>query len=123
MEALATFRFMDILSIIPFDINSYMQNLASNRIDLKGSGKIVYYESGVNFYKNTIPIILSFLSIIVINFFIFFLLRIMPCSLCQNLANKIRLRWIITLSDMVESLILPIIFFSLHQSTYVLWSH
>ena len=39
-----------------------------------------------NFYKNIISALLSFVSIIILNFTIFLLLKIMPCDLCKSLA-------------------------------------
>lgn len=43
VEELSMFKFLDFASVLPFDLNAEMRNLAANGMDNKGPTKAVYY--------------------------------------------------------------------------------
>lgn len=88
-------------------------------MDNKGPSKAIYYEFGCNFYKNVIASVFTVFIILLLNVAVYFLLSWMPCELLKKGAKKIKLRWIITLSDLTETLVLPISLFGLFQMQYV----
>lgn len=75
---MSSFRFLDVTTAIEFDVNEYLRQLSPDFLDVKGSPKIIYYESGTNFYKNMIAVILSTTTILLINVIVFLLLRVVP---------------------------------------------
>ena len=81
IESLSIFKFLDITTMFPFDIDEVMQNMSTSEFNTKGPIKAVYYEYGVNFYKNIIPVVISFALVLLINFILFFVFRLIPCKL------------------------------------------
>ena len=79
MEALASFKFLDLGLALPVDITAEMKKLSSDEMDNKGPHKVVYYENGANFYKNIIAAIFTFAVMLFLNFLIFLALRFCPC--------------------------------------------
>ncbi len=67
-------------------------------MDCKGNPKIVYYENGANFFKNMVAIIVSFIIVVGVNIVVFIMLRILPFQKTKSISEKIRIRWVITLS-------------------------
>lgn len=120
IEALSSFRFMDITTVLQYDINSQMKQLSGAYLDCKGHSKIVYYESGVNFYKNIVPVLFSFGVVVAINLLLWALLKLLPCSIPRLLAQKIRIRWVITLSEMLETLVIPASLFFMFLLAYTI---
>lgn len=118
IEALSMFRFMDITTVLQYDVNSRLRELSGADLDSKGNYKIVYYENGANFYKNIVAVLFSTLIVMVVNLLIWGLFRILPCSLTKSLAEKIKIRWVITLSEMLETLVIPISLFFVFQIAY-----
>lgn len=57
--------------------------------------------------------------ILVINFVLFFLFRIVPCKLFWRLSEKLRVRALITFSDLVETMIVPVMVFAHFQLSIV----
>lgn len=78
--------------------------MVTNKLDNKGPSKLTYYDSGVNFYKNSVIAILSCLVMFIINLLIYFILYKVPTEVTRKLAKKIRIRKIITVHDTLEQL-------------------
>ena len=57
IESLSIFRFLDITTVFSFDLDEMLQSLSTNEFNTKGPIKAVYYQYGINFYKNIIPVI------------------------------------------------------------------
>ena len=68
------------------------------------------------------PIFLSFFIIMIINFLIFFITRSLPCRSFKRFSEKLRVRFPITVSDMIESMILPAILYAFFQNSYQILS-
>ncbi len=81
IESLSIFSFLDVTTVLPFDIDEALQQLSTEEFDTKGPIKSVYYVYGSNFYKNIIPVVVSFGIVIVVNFLLFLILRIIPCNI------------------------------------------
>ncbi len=71
--------------------------------------------------------LVSFCMVLAINFTLCLLLRIIPCHLFWRLSEKLRLRKLITFSDLLQSMILPIIVYGnfqllrVHYRMDILW--
>ena len=61
----------------------------------------------------------SFAAVLLINFLLFFVLRLIPCKLFWKLSEKLRVRALITISDLVETMIIPIMVFAHFQFSIV----
>jgi hypothetical protein len=81
IESLSIFKFLDITTVFPFDIDELLQSLSTTEFNTKGPMKSIYYEYGANFYKNIIPVVVSFGTVLLINFVLLFVLRLIPCKL------------------------------------------
>lgn len=92
---------MDFTTILQVDVNEKVRQLSGSSLDCKGEFKIVYYENGANFYKNMVSVIVSTLIILSTNFIIFLFLKALPFKFTTGLSQKIKLRWPISLSELV----------------------
>lgn len=101
IESLSIFKFLDVTALFPFNVNAYLETLSTSYFDTKGPIKNIYYDQGANFYKNIIPVLLSFGIVIGLNFSLFFIFRVIPFKFSWNLSEKLRVRRIITFSDML----------------------
>jgi len=106
--------------MLEYDLSGKLESFSVNDLDLKGEPKIIYYESGINFYKNMIEASISVVIILLINVVVWILLRIIPLGVSQRLAEKIRMKWLINLSEIVESLVIPFVFFGVSQVLFIL---
>jgi hypothetical protein len=43
IESLSMFKFLDIMLVLPFDINDILQDLSTSEFDTKGPLKAIYY--------------------------------------------------------------------------------
>jgi hypothetical protein len=92
---------LDVTAVLQFDVNGAIQQLSGSDLDCIGAPKIVFYENGINFYKNMVTVIVSTLMIIIINLIIYLVLRILPINFTRKLSQKLKIRWPITLSDLI----------------------
>jgi hypothetical protein len=122
VESLMYFRFMDFTAVLNFSVSDVIAQLCSNDLDNHGPIKVVYYESGANFYKNMVQVMISVLLILIANAIIYGLVRVIPCRVTYKLSVKIKTRAIITLNDLVESMAIPTSLFAIVQLSYVTWS-
>ena len=118
IEALGNFKFMDFTFILPNSLIEDIKNLSENDMDVKGPTKAIFYDSGANYFKNMVPIITSFLSIIAINFCLYWILKFLPFRLTKRLSLKLKVRFPIIVSDMIEMMVLPAIFYGIVQRNY-----
>ena len=88
---------MDITAIIP-SLGEFMKSLGVDDMACKGHYKVVYYESGANFYKNIVAIIISFFAIALLNVVVVLILFIIPCQITRDLGRRLKDRWYVTLS-------------------------
>lgn len=72
--------------MLDYDLSGKLESFSVNDLDLKGEAKIIYYESGVNFYKNMIEASISVMIIMLLNVVVWILLRVVPLGVCQRLA-------------------------------------
>ena len=121
IENISMFKFLDITSLFPFDINDYFRQFSPSEGDIKGPPKAIYYEYGTSFYKNMVPILISVAIIIFANLFVFFSIRFIPIKLFWRFSEKLRIRKLITLSDLMETVVLPVTVFSQFQFTRMLY--
>jgi hypothetical protein len=92
------FRFMDVTTIIPGDIAGFFKNMSTSELDCKGHYKVVLFENGANFYKNIVPMIVSFFSIGLLNTVIVLLLYLIPTNWTRKIGKRLKNRWYVTLS-------------------------
>jgi hypothetical protein len=90
---------MDLSSFLPQDKMEQIKALSPNDLDSMGPPKLLYYDSGINFYKNIITGFISCLTIFMVNFTIYFIMKRLPFVLTNKLAKKISLRKIILIHD------------------------
>lgn len=95
------FRFLDFTTVMKFDVQSAIAQFCPNDLDNKGPPKVVYYENGANFYKNMTQVLISVFLILIINFLIYLIARLLPFEITKKLSDKLKVRLIITISDMV----------------------
>jgi hypothetical protein len=93
------FRFLSILNLLPYSDSQLIQNSVPNDLDCIGPPKLLYYENGLNFYKNTITAFISVGALLSINFTLYLLLRLIPFKITKKLAKKISIRKFITIHD------------------------
>lgn len=43
VEALSSFRFMDVTTVINYDVNEQIRGFSGGEMDCKGNHKVVYY--------------------------------------------------------------------------------
>ncbi len=73
--------------------------------------------------------ILSFIIVSVINLTIFLLFRLIPCKIFWRISEKLRVRVLITFSDMLETMILPVVvygnmqLFIVHYRMEIMWMY
>lgn len=99
LDSLLYFRFMDITSLLPQEFSTAITGLAPNDLDNLGPAKLMYYENGLNFYKNIIAAIFSCTAMLLLNFFIYTTCRLLPFRPTRRLARKIAIRRIVTVHD------------------------
>jgi hypothetical protein len=95
---------LDLTNLFPNNIKEVLSNVSTNKLDNKGPSKMIYYDSGVNFYKNSVTGILSCLVMLLINLLIYFILTKVPTEVTKVLAQKIKIRKIVTIHDTLEQL-------------------
>ena len=89
-------------------------------LDQFGSPQLIYYEQGVNYFKNMITGFISLVVMLTINYLIYTLLRLIPWRLTRLLAKKINKRKIITIHDSFDQLVFPVFFYSITNFEYFL---
>jgi hypothetical protein len=95
------FRFLSILNLLPKSYSSQIQNSVPNDLDCMGPSRLLYYENGLNYYKNIITALISVFALLAINLFIYLVLKLMPFKLTKRLAKKIAIRRLITIHDTI----------------------
>jgi hypothetical protein len=121
VENLQYFKFMDLTYLIPYSIRSQITGFPPTDLSQFGSPKLIYYEQGVNYAGNIITAFISLAFVLLTNFVVYLLLRLIPFKLPQLLAKKIHRRKIITLHDSFDQLIFPVFFFAMNNLEYVLY--
>lgn len=43
IEALSSFKFLDVMTLIPFNVTSNLQSASADNVDNEGSAKLIYY--------------------------------------------------------------------------------
>lgn len=109
------FRFLSILNLFPYEYSQTIQNVVPDDLDNLGPPKLMYYENGLNFYKNIITAFISVFSLLVINYIIYLILRYIPLKITRKLAKKISIRKFITIHDSLEQLELPCMYYAFEQ--------
>jgi hypothetical protein len=64
---------------------------------------------------------ISVAIIMLVNVFVFFSIRFIPVKLFWIFSEKLRIRKLITLSDLMETIVLPVIVFTQFQFTRMLY--
>jgi hypothetical protein len=90
---------MDLTNLMPANIVSSIQGFPPSDLDQLGPPKMIYYDQGVNFVKNIITGIISCIALLFFNFFIYWLLKLIPLKVTRRLSKKIQRRRIITIHD------------------------
>lgn len=99
IEGLSNFKFMDLTNLMPDNVVNRIQGFPPNDLDQLGPPKMIYYDQGVNFIKNIITGIISCVALLTFNYFIYWMLRIIPLKVTRKLSKKIERRKIITIHD------------------------
>lgn len=115
LNELTNFRFLELTNLFPQYIPNAIQSAVPNDLDNKGSPKLMYYDNGLNFYKNTIGGFMSFFLMLAVNASLYGVLRLIPFTITRKLAKKISIRKIITVHDNIEQFVLSFTHFALEQ--------
>ena len=86
---------------MPYSYTQKIQSSVPNDLDCRGPTKLLYYENGLNFYKNIIPAFISVAALLIINFIIYLILKLIPLKITRKLAKKIEIRKFITVHDTI----------------------
>lgn len=121
VESLMYFRFLDFTAVLSFNVISAIAQLCPNDLDNKGDPKIVFYENGSNFFKNMIQVIIPLVVVLIINLLIFLITKTIPCQITKQFSQKMKIRFIISFSDLLESIIIPTSLFAMFQLAYITW--
>lgn len=90
---------MDLTNLLPENIVSSIRGFPPNDLDQLGPPKMIYYDQGINFVKNIITGIISCIALLLFNFCIYWLLKLIPLKVTRKLSKKIQRRKIITIHD------------------------
>jgi hypothetical protein len=99
LDNLFFFRFLDITNLIPYNDQVAIQNVVASDLDVYGPPRLMYYENGLNFYKNSITAILTSCCLLAVNLILFFVLKAIPLNFTRGLAEKIGTRKMVTVHD------------------------
>lgn len=98
----------------------WLSDRSSDELDGRGPVKAVYYDNGANYYKNIVGVLISLVVVLALNIFLCFLMLISPCNFLNKLGKKIKIRFSLTLSDVIESIVLPGVLYYTFQSSYTI---
>ena len=111
---------MDLTYLMPNEIRSQLTGFTPTDLNQFGNPKLIYYENGVNYVSNIITAFISLAFMLLLNYIIYLVLKLLPFRATRLLAKKISKRKIITVHDSFDALIFPIFFFATNNLEYVL---
>lgn len=120
VQQLQNFKFLDLTYLMPHQIRNKFTSFVPTDLDQFGSPQLIYYEQGVNYFKNMITCFVSLAFMLVFNYIIYAFIKLIPWRLTRLLAQKINKRKIITIHDSFDQLVFPVFFYSITNFQYFL---
>lgn len=118
---MTNFQYVNVFGVTNIDLYGVVANITTPDFDMLGDLRMVYYARGINFFKNIVECIGSFLALMLLNLICFGIIAVIPVKLFQSYRKHLWDRKLNTLNDSLETMVMPVIFFGVQQLSAVLY--